>query len=234
MTHQSHQSHRRPPRLSVLLAGGAAALVLTGVSACGGSGGSTAPVPGAPRASGAGTPSGTSGLPAALVERTDKAYRDAGSPTDEVPTLDPEDECPLHVDTQVAGKKNESDGAGVSTIGSSGHRVVCEGTEPSTTFSVGHFTSAGELSELESSSGAQTEAGNQQTGSTETVGNRTFTVVRTSYPTNDSHIDYTVTITDRGQLAYAVLQVETTDEARQTYNSAQAARDLAAMLDSAA
>lgn len=36
------------------------------------------------------------------------------------------------------------------------------------------------------------------------------------------------------QVSYAVLQVETTDEARQTYNSTQAARDLAATLDSAA
>jgi hypothetical protein len=43
-----------------------------------------------------------------------------------------------------------------------------------------------------------------------------------------------VTITDRAQLAYATLQVETTDEARQTYPANQAARDLSAMLDSAA
>lgn len=172
-------------------------------------------------------------VPTALVARADKAYSDAGSPRSSVPELDLDADCPLDVRTRIAGQEGKSFGSGVSGIGDTGHRAVCKTSKPSTTLSVGHFTEQAELTELQDNAGPQQESGNDQTGSTETVDGRTFQVVRTSYPTNDSHIDYTVTITDPAQLAYAALQVETTDKARQTYSANQAARDLAEILASA-
>lgn len=171
-------------------------------------------------------------VPSALVTRADKAWSDADSPHSRVPELDLDAKCPLDLDTLVAGQKNKSFGSGVSGIGDSGHRAVCEGTKPSTTLSVGRFTDQAEFAELQADAVPQQEAGNEQTGSTENVDGRTFSVVRTTYPTNDTHIDYTVTVTDPAQLAYVVLQIETTDEARQTYSPNQAARDLSAMLTS--
>jgi hypothetical protein len=217
-------AHRPNARLSALVCG-AGMFALAGLTACG-----SAPSPGpSPDAA---TTRAPAGLPAVLVQRVDSAYEKAGRPSSDVPELDSDASCPLEVSMRIAGAEVEQFGAGVSTIGDTGHRVVCEGTDPSITLSVGHLTSGPELTELQDNAGPQQEAGNEQTGSTETVGNRRFTVVRTTYPTNDSHIDYTVTLTDPAELAYAVLQVETTDDARETYSSNQAARDLAAMLDS--
>ena len=216
-------------RLFALAAAGV--LALTGVAACGD--GQASLPPGAPHPQSSAS-SGATGLPAGLIQLVDETYQKAGSPSSDVPELDPDEKCPLGVDVRIAGTEAEDFGAGVSTIGDTGHRAVCDYTDPSATLSVGHFTDRSELTQVESSAGPQQEAGNEQTGSTETVGNRRFTVVRTTYPTNDSHIDYTVTFSDAAQLGYAVLQVETTDEARQTYNPAQAAKDLAAVLDSAA
>lgn len=219
-------------RTAVALWGSAAVLAVTALSACG-----SGPFPTSPNST---TPNSTSaaepptGLPSALVERVEAAYRAAGSPTGQVPELDSDAPCPLEVDTVVAGNRSRPFGAGVSNIGLSGRRAICDGTEPSTTLSVGHLDDPAEFAELEAEAGPEQESGNDQTGSTETVGNRRYTVVRTTYPTNDSHIDYTVTFTDPTQRAYAVLQVETTDEARQTYDAPQAARDLAAVLDAAA
>lgn len=222
---------RLQPGPSLLAWGSAAALALTGLAGCSSSDQARSPLD-APRPQ-TNVSTGAAGLRAVLVERADAAYQKAGSPNGDTPELHPDEKCPLGVDVRVAGRQPEEFGAGVSALGESGHRAVCEYTDPSVTFSVGHFDNASELADVVRSAGPQQEVGNAQTGSIETVGNRRFTVVRTTYPTNDTHIDYSVTITDPTQLAYAVLQVETTDEARQTYNSGQAARDLAAVLDSA-
>lgn len=183
---------------------------------------------------GASAGSGATGLPPVLVGRVEAGYRSSGSPRGRVPKLDSDAPCPLEIETRVAGAPSRPFGAGASEIGTSGRRVVCKGSRPSTTFSVGRLDDPIEFGKLVDGLGPEQEAGNVQAGSTETVGNRSFDVVRTSYPTNDSHIDYTVTLTDPAQQAYATLQVETTGDARQTYNAAQAAQDLAAMLDSVA
>ena len=59
-------------------------------------------------------------------------------------------------------------------------------------------------------------------------------VVRKSFPTNDSHIDYGVTYLDTAGMGLVRLDVETTDDRGliDSYTAQQAAQDLAALLDS--
>src|ERR1700712_3665815 len=120
------------PRRSVRVWGSAAVLALAGVAACGS--GEAAIPPGAPRPH-TSAPSGATGLPTALVQRVDASYQQAGSPSGDVPELDPDEKCPLHVDVRIVGQQTEDFGAGVSRLGDTGHRVVCDYTDPSVTLS---------------------------------------------------------------------------------------------------
>ena len=98
---------------------------------------------------------------------------------------------------------------------------------------VARFTDAAEFATVDAARRAQQEPGNEQTDSEIVVGDRTFVVIRTVFPTNDSHIDYAVTYLDEAEQGLVRLDIETTDtrDLIDTYDARRAAEDLAALLD---
>lgn len=180
-------------------------------------------------------PARTTGVDPEWYSALEEAVADAGE-IGEVPTLK-KDDCPLGDPPVVAGEEVE-EGAyvGVSTLGDSGHRLICQWSPPATDLIVSRFDEAGELElarDEVSTVGEQDNGANVQVTEAITVGERDFFVRRTVFPTNDSHIDYAVWHFDDDNAAMVLLEVETTDtrDLITSYDAQQAAEDLAALLD---
>jgi hypothetical protein len=195
---------------------------------------STEPGQAQPPASSAG---GSAGVPAAWYEALDERFADAekDGPVGEVPTIVMDAECDLTDSVGIAGEPTErQSGSGVRTLGASGHSLVCTFSGPSVDLSINRFSDASELPAVDAGRRATTESGNEQIEQEIVLGSRTFVVVRKSFPTNDSHIDYGVTYLDTAGMGLVRLDVETTDDRGliDSYTAQQAAQDLAALLDS--
>ena len=191
------------------------AVVLTG---CGSSGSSS-------------TPDSTGAvIPTAWYSTVDEQFEKAGDPGS-VPTIDLDADCALDASVQVDGKKPETFGAGASSVGDTGRRYQCDFRKPSSHLVVVKFTDEADYTEAADDLKADSQPGNEQTEESFTVNGRTIKVVRIVYPTNDSHIDYEASVVDPAGKAYAVLDIETTDELKTSYTSRQAADDFSKVLD---
>ncbi|MGI8577619.1 MAG: hypothetical protein ACR2KG_06800 [Nocardioidaceae bacterium] len=84
----------------------------------------------------------------------------------------------------------------MSTLGATGKRYLCEFDDPSITLVVATFTDRSELTGVDAARGAHSEAGNKQSAATYTIGKRKIMVVKTSYPTNRTHVDYGASYVD--------------------------------------
>ena len=164
----------------------------------------------------------------------DRAVEDADG-VGTIPVLS-QGSCPLE-DPVIAGTDLDEDtpDVGVSTLGDSGHRLICRWSPPATALIVTRFD---DPAELELARDSLSELGEQDNGEnvelTEmiTVGEREFFVRRTVFPTNDSHIDYSVWFLDDEEQGMVLLDVEAgdTDDLIETYDSQQAAEDMADLL----
>lgn len=137
--------------------------------------------------------------------------------------------------TACAGEAVETFGTGASTLGAAGTRYFCSFTDPSVDLIVVQMDDDASYAELQQSAKAYSEAGNEQTDTMVTIGEREILVKKTVYPTNDTHIDYTATYFDADNLGTVILEVEA-GETRgliDSYDEQQAAEDLAAILDNA-
>ena len=151
-----------------------------------------------------------------------------------IPVIYPEERCDITDSVSIAGEDTEREaGSGVSTVGTSGSRYVCQFSGPSVDLVVARFTDAAEFATVDAARRAQQEAGNEQSDFEIIVGDRTFVVIRTVFPTNDSHIDYAVTYLDEAEQGLVRLDIEATDtrDLIDTYDARRAAEDLAAVLD---
>ncbi|WP_322921302.1 hypothetical protein [Nocardioides renjunii] len=164
----------------------------------------------------------------------DRAVEDADQVGD-VPVLS-SGSCPIDT-PEVAGHDLDEDSpdVGVSTLGDSGHRLICSWSPPATDLVVARFDDPAELElarEDVSRVGEVDNGQNVQVTEAITVGRREFFVRRTTFPTNDSHIDYAVWFLDEDEQGLVLLDVETTDthDLIETYDAQQAAQDLADLL----
>ena len=144
-------------------------------------------------------------------------------------------ECPLPT-PRIAGEELDDDpDVGVSTLGDSGERLVCRWSPPSTDVVVTRFD---DPAELELARAEVSEVGEVDNGDnvrvTEaiTLGERELFVRRTTYPTNDTHISYSAWYLDDEKSGLVLLDVDAgeTRDLIETYDSQQAAEDLAALL----
>lgn len=164
----------------------------------------------------------------------DRAVEDADD-VGTIPVLS-QGSCPLEAPV-IAGTDLDEDtpDVGVSTLGESGHRLICRWSPPATALIVTRFDDPAEL-ELARDSlselGEQDNGDNVQVTEMITVGEREFFVRRTVFPTNDSHIDYSVWFLDEEEQGMVLLDVEAgdTDDLIETYDAQQAAEDMAALL----
>ena len=174
-----------------------------------------------------------SGIAAEWFDALDTAVEQAGQ-VGPIPKLE-QGECPIGP-PQIAGVAADGESVvGVSAADSSKRRLICQWSGPVTELVVERFE---DLSDLESARQEVSVTGEQDLGvtvqSTETitVGEREFVVRRAVYPSDDSHIDYSVWFFDEEGSGMAILDVETT-QARQlitTYTAQQAAEDLEQLL----
>ena len=176
------------------------------------------------------------GVPKSWYAALDKNYAAAEKDhtVGSVPELSMDDGCDIAKGVEIKGKNTEGEfGSGVSTLGSSGKRYVCSFEHPSVDLVLATFTDKTEYDGLDKARRAQTEAGNEQSEDTFTIGKREIVVVKRSYPTNATHIDYGASYLDPKHRAIVRLDIETTDTRGliTSYSSRQAAKDLAALLD---
>ncbi|PUA81925.1 hypothetical protein C7S10_07725 [Nocardioides currus] len=179
-------------------------------------------------------PERSTGVDPEWYDALDAAVEDAGEVGD-IPTLR-SDDCPLDTPA-VAGEELDGDtDVGVSTLGDSGHRLVCRWSPPATDLVLTRFDDPAELElarDEVGEPGEQDNGDNVETTETITVGDRDLVVRRTVYPTNDSHIDYAAWYFDDESAGLVLLDVETTETRGliESYDAQQAAEDLAALLD---
>jgi nitrous oxide reductase accessory protein NosL len=153
---------------------------------------------------------GSVGIPAGWYDVLDTQVAAAGPDVSDVPVISMGGTCELVDQLSIAGEAVNSHGSGVSTLGESGDRYVCEFTGPSTDLVLVHFEDPSELAAAREAVHAHEVPENEQTEQTFTVGGREVLVVRTSYPTNDTHIDYAATYVDEEHAGLVLLDVETT------------------------
>ena len=183
------------------------------------------------------SPARTTGVDPAWYDELEAAVDDAGE-IGEIPTLESGD-CPLDTPS-IAGEELEDDpDVGVSTLGDSGHRLICRWSPPATDLVVTRFDDDAELELAQSEVSQEGEVDNgDNVQSTEviTVGQRELVVRRTEFPTNDSHIDYAVWYFDPDGSGMVLLDVEASDERDliETYDAQQAADDMDALLSGSA
>ena len=175
-----------------------------------------------------------SGVPSSWYDTLDERYAETeqSGGVRSVPVFENNSGCELDVTVEIAGGPADADMNAVHTTGDSGRSYVCRFTEPSGELSVTLFADAAEFATVDEARRAQEQAGNEQTDEEIVIGSRTFAVVRKSFPTNDSHIDYGVTYLDTDKQGLVRLDVETTDDRGliDSYTPQQAAQDLATLL----
>lgn len=183
--------------------------------------------------SGEDEPELSEGVDAGWYDAVDEAVEDADD-VGEIPVL-ARGECPIDT-PEIAGEElDDQPDVGVSTLGDSGHRLICSWSPPATNLVVSRFDDPAEL-ELARAEvgevGEQDNGANVQVTEAITVGERDFFVRRTVYPTNDTHIDYDVWYLDDDEAGMVLLEVEAGDDRDliSTYDTQQAAEDLADLL----
>ena len=178
-------------------------------------------------------PERTSGVDPAWYDAVDEAVADADG-VGEVPVLS-RGSCPLDTPVIAGEELDGSADVGVSTLGDSGHRLICGWSPPATDLVVTRFEDPAELDlarEEVARLGEQDNGANVQTTTAVTVGEREIFVRRTVFPTNDTHIDYAAWYLDDDGGGMVLLDVEAGDERDliDDYDAQQAAEDLAALL----
>ncbi len=176
------------------------------------------------------------GMPKGWYAAVEQSYAAAEkvAPVTSVPRLSMTAGCDITTSVEIAGRSTDQQfGSGVSTLGRSGKRYICEFDDPSITLVVATFVARSDLAEAAAAGGAYSEAGNEQTAATFTIGRRKIEVVKTSYPTNRTHVDYRASYLDVAHQGLVRLNVEATNEGGLLtgYSRRQAAQDLAALLD---
>ncbi len=209
-------SSRGTTRLAVLL------LCVGSLAGCGGGGKDQKPA--------------GEGVPRSWYAALDRNYAAAekDGPVGSVPELKMDDGCDITKAVEIKGKDTGSEfGSGVSSLGSSGRRYVCSFNDPSASLVLATFKDKAEYAGVDEARRAQTVAGNEESEDTFTIGKREIVVVKRSYPTNATHIDYGASYLDPTHRAIVRLDVETSDTRGliTSYSSRQAAKDLAALLD---
>ncbi len=182
-------------------------------------------------------PERTTGVDPEWYDALDRAVADAEEDRGELgemPVLT-RAECPLDT-PEIAGEEIDDDpDMGVSSLGESGHRLICQWSPPATDLIVTRFEDPAELElarQAVSVLGTDDNGANVQETEAITVGERDFFVRRTTFPTNDSHVDYAVWYLDDADDAMVLLEVEASDtrDLIESYDTQQAAEDLAALL----
>jgi hypothetical protein len=163
-------------------------------------------------------------IPAAWYATVDAQFKKADGPS-RIPTIDLDAKCALDATVRVSGKGPDGFGSGASSVGDTGKRYQCEFSHPSSGLVVAKFTAEADYNEVADSLKARSQLGNKQTEETFTLAGRTIRVVRTVYPTNDTHIDYEASVVDPANKGYALLSVEASDDLKSSYTSKQAAED---------
>lgn len=183
--------------------------------------------------SGEDEPERTSGVDLAWYDALDEAVADADD-VGAVPVLS-RGSCPIDTPVIAGEELDGSTDVGVSTLGDSGHRLICGWSPPATDLVVTRFEDPAELDlarDEVARLGEQDNGANVQTTTAVTVGEREIFVRRTVFPTNDTHIDYAAWYFDDEAAGMVLLDVEAGDERDliDDYDAQQAAEDLAALL----
>ena len=166
-------------------------------------------------------------------DAVDEAVADADQ-VGEMPVLS-RGSCPVDTPVVAGEELDGSTDVGVSTLGDSGHRLICRWSPPATDLVVTRFEDAAELELARAEVGEVGEVdngANVETTTAITVGEREIFVRRTVYPTNDTHVDYAAWYLDDENAGMVLLDVEAGDERDliDSYDDQQAAEDLAALL----
>lgn len=178
-------------------------------------------------------PGRTTGVDTEWYDELDAAVAGAGE-VGSVPVLERGD-CPIDTPEVDGEELDDSPDVGVSSVGESGHRLICSWSPPATDLVVTQFEDAAEL-ELARDEigqvGTQDNGANVQVTEAITVGERDFYVRQTTFPTNDAHVDYDAWYLDDDNTGFVLLSVEAADERNliETYDAQQAAQDLADLL----
>lgn len=183
--------------------------------------------------SGEDEPERRSGVDPGWFEAVDEAVADADG-IGEVPVLS-RGSCPFDTPVIAGEELDGSTDVGVSTLGDSGHRLICGWSPPATDLVVTRFEDPAELDlarDEVARLGEQDNGANVQTTTAVTVGEREIFVRRTVFPTNDTHIGYAAWYFDDASAGMVLLDVEAGDERDliDDYDAQQAAEDLAALL----
>ena len=178
-------------------------------------------------------PSRSTGVDPGWYDALEEAVADAGQVSG-MPVLS-RGPCPIDTPVVAGEELDDTPDVGVSTLGDSGHRLICSWSPPATDLVVSRFEDPAELElarEEVGTVGEEDNGANRQRTSAITVGEREIYVRRTVYPTNDTHIDYAAWYLDDENLGMVLLDVEAGDERDlvQSYDTQQAAEDLAALL----